>query len=226
MLDQIFEKIDSGLLTDEVKLEMTTIFEAAVTEAVAKKEEELEEQNKLEIAEFKEELVSKLDEYLNYFVEEFVKENEQQIEESVKVKTATRVLNIFENLVNEFNMKLSDETVDYEQEIEESKAKMSEMVEQIIQLEKEIVKRDIEKVVESVTATLETDAQKEKFKSIVEGITFDDIESFTKKLETIAESIKDVSNTGLKKIDEEEEEKPTLNESKNDRISYYLKQLK
>jgi len=99
MLEQLFEKINSELLTDEIKLEMSAMFESAVNEAIQTKEQELEESNKQEITEFKDSLTTKLDEYLTYFVEEFTQENEQQVEDAVKIQTAEKVLGVFEGIV-------------------------------------------------------------------------------------------------------------------------------
>lgn len=50
-LKELFESISSDILTDEVKLQIGSIFETSVTEAVAAKEQELEEANRTEIAE-------------------------------------------------------------------------------------------------------------------------------------------------------------------------------
>lgn len=226
MLEQLFEKIESELLTDEVKLEMTTLFESAINEAIAKKEEALEEQNKTDIAEFKDELVGKLDEYLAYFVEEFTRENEQQIEDAVKVKTAQRVLDTFEGVVQDFNMKLDENVVADTEELETAKTTISEQTEEILGLRKQVTDMESAQIVEGMAAEFETDTEKEKFRTLAETITFTDGEEYSKKLGVIAESVSEKS-TPAQPLEEnlddttDPEDPPQVNE----KMAGYLKRL-
>jgi hypothetical protein len=190
MLEQLFEKIESELLTDEVKLEMTTLFESAMNEAAAKKEEALEEQNKADIAEFKDELVGKLDEYLTYFVEEFTRENEQQIEDAVKVKTAQRVLDVFEGVVVDFNLKLDDTVIADSEELDEAKTTINDQTEEILSLRTKVTGLESSKIIEGMVSAFETDSEKEKFRQLAETISFTDSEEYAQKLGIISESVK------------------------------------
>lgn len=226
MLDQLFEKINSELLNDEVKLEMTAMFESAVNEAIQTKEQELEESNKQEIAEFKDELTIKLDEYLTYFVEEFTRENEQQIEDAVKVKTAERVLGVFESVVNDFNMKLSDETIDNETELKEAKATIDSQTEELLKARKEIEAMKVEKIVESIAVGFETESDQEKFRGLAKTITFTEEEDFKTKLGVLGESISSKEDAGSKRLDEGQEEELDEDQEEPTRMSAYLKQLK
>jgi len=226
MLEQLFEKINSELLNDEVKLEMTAMFESAVNEAIQAKEQELEESNKQEIAEFKDELTIKLDEYLTYFVEEFTRENEQQVEDAVKVKTAERVLNVFEGVVNDFNMKLSDEAVDNDKELEEAKATIDSQTEELLETRKQIEAMKVEKIVEGIAIGFETESDQEKFRELAKTITFTEEEDFKSKLGVLGESISSKEDSGSERLDEGQEEELDEGQEEPTRMSAYIKQLK
>ena len=123
MIEKLFETIKSDILDDGAKLTKATLFESNLNEAIKLKEAELEELNRKEIKEFREELSTQVDEYLTYIVEEFVKDNKKPIVESVKAKQSEKILAIFEELVTTFNMELSDEVITNESEIEALKTK-------------------------------------------------------------------------------------------------------
>jgi len=227
MLDQLFEKINSELLNDEVKLEMTAMFESAVNAAIEAKETELEESNKVEISEFKDTLTTKLDEYLTYFVEEFTQENEQQIEDAVKVQTAQKVLSVFEGVVNDFNMKLSDDSISNEAELEEAKATINSQTEELIEARKELEALKVEKIVEGIAAEFEVESDQEKFREVAKTITFNgDAEEFKSKLEVLGESIVSVDESKEEnRLDEEIEDEQLDEEREPTRMTSYLTQL-
>ena len=224
MLEQLFEKIESELLTDEVKLEMATLFESALNEAIAAKESALEEQNKSDIAEFKDEMVGKLDEYLAYFVEEFTRENEQQIEDAVKVKTAQRVLDTFEGVVQDFNMKLDESVVADSEDLDTAKGTISEQTEEIITLRKQVTDLEASKVVEGMVDEFETDGEKEKFRTLAETITFTDSEDYAKKLGVISESVKTPTEP-VKPLEENLDPDPVDPPAIDEKMSGYLSRL-
>ena len=224
MLEQLFEKIESELLTDEVKLEMATLFESALNEAIAEKEGKLEEQNKSDIAEFKDEMVGKLDEYLAYFVEEFTRENEQQIEDAVKVKTAQRVLSTFEGVVQDFNMKLDESVVADTEELDTAKGTISEQTEEIITLRKQVTGLEAAKVVEGLVDQFETDGEKEKFRTLAETINFTDTEAYTEKLGVIAETVKTPVEP-VKPLEENLDPDPVDPPQVDEKMANYLRRL-
>lgn len=216
MLEKLFEKVNSELLTDEVKVELSTIFESQLNEAIAAKEEALEEANATEISTFKEEMVTKLDEYLAYFVEEFTKEQEDQIVEATKVERATEVLDIFSDLVSKFNMKLSEESFDGEKELESTKAKLSENTETILSLRKEVETMKVAGIVEAKAAEFDVDTEQEKFRALAETVSYEgDEEAFGKKLDVLASSIKEAKKDDTNQGLEEEEDKNTDSEEQD-----------
>jgi hypothetical protein len=204
---------------------MSTLFESAINTAITKKEEELDEQNKGEIAEFKDDLVTKLDEYLTYFVEEFTRENEQQIEDAVKVKTASRVLDVFEGVVQEFNIQLDEKVVEESEELATAKTTINEQTEELLTLRKEKTDMEATAVVESMTDGFESDAQQEKFRKLAETVTFTDSEEYKRKLTVLAESVKDAGAPTPQPLEEDLDDTTDPDTPVVSPMANYLKRL-
>lgn len=222
-LQGLFEGIESELLTDDIKLKMATLFEAAVVEAVQAKEQELEEQAKVEIAEFKEDLVEQIDNYLDYFVKDYIKENEQVIEDFNKVKLAEKVLRNFSQMVEAFNISLSDESISSEDEIEELQAENTKLVNKIIESRKEIVAVKKAAMIAESTQKLETDVQREELVEMAKGLEFDE-ELFESKLDVLVEKILTKKEVVEEKL-EEKKEVIVEEKVKTDSMKSYLKNL-
>jgi hypothetical protein len=230
-LTELFESINSEILTDEVKLQMSTLFEAAINEAVEAKEQELEESNRVEISEFKEELVEQVDEYLNYFVEEYIKENETVVEDYAKVKLAEKVLRNFKQMTEAFNISLSEESISSEDEVEELTAENTKLVNKLIEAKKEteLVKKAA--FIAEAAEKLDTDIQREKLVEQAKGLEFDE-EIYEAKLQVLVDTIlvkesKDADEDDEQLEDLEEstvDKKPVIKES--DQMAGYLKMMK
>jgi hypothetical protein len=225
-LTELFESINSELLTEEIKLQLSTLFESALTEAIKAKEVELEESNRTEIAEFKESLSNQIDEYLNYFVEEFVKENEDVVDSNVKVKTAERVLEAFQKVVTDFNVELSEEKIDESEKIDELTSEKDALVNQLIEAKKEteLVKKAA--MIAEKAYILESDLERDKLIQLAQTVEFDS--QFDGKLDVFVEQIK-VARTStpiVEKIDEEKPEDVIVEEKEvSDSMKNYLKYL-
>ena len=187
-LKELFESIESEILTDEVKLQMSTLFESALNEAIEAKEQELEESNREEIQTFKEDLVEQIDSYLDYFTKEYIKENEQVIEDFSKVKLAEKVLRNFQQMVEAFNISLSDESLDSEEEVEELKAENTKLVNKLIESRKETKKIKMAVMISEASENLDTDIQREKLVKMASKLEFDE-ELFESKLEVLVDKI-------------------------------------
>lgn len=236
MLDELFENIESDILTPSVKLQMSAIFESSLNEAIKQKEEELEESNKKEILEFRNELSEQIDKYLSYIVEEFIKENESIIDNKVKVKMAEKVLTTFSNLVNDFNVELTNKSLDESYKISELEATISKLENKLFETKNE--NEDIKKaakIFEFASENCETELEKDIFiESAVEAVkTFKaDDEIFTIKLQNIFTQIKESQNRNKKKIPDEINESKSYSDttiatsSHTSSMSEYLKYLK
>lgn len=223
-LSELFESINSEILTDDIKLQMETIFETAVNEAVKAKEAELAEEAKAEIAEFKEDLVEQVDSYLEYFVKEYIKENEQVIEDFTKVKLAEKVLRNFQQMVEAFNVALSDESVSSEDKVEELQAENTKLVNKLIESRKETQSVKKAAMISEATTKLETDVQKEKLIEMAKDLEFD-AELFESKLDVLVEKILTVKEEKLEEKLEEKKEIVAENKS-SETMKKYLSHLK
>lgn len=204
-LQELFESINSEILTDEVKLQMSTLFEAAIVEAVKAKEIELEEAAKAEISEFKTDLVEQVDEYLDYFVKEYIKENEQVVEDFTKVKLAEKVLRNFQQMVEAFNISLSEESISSEDELDELKAENTKLVNKLIESKKEVLFVKKAAMIAEAQSQLETDVQREELVEMAKGLEFDE-ELFESKLDVLIEKILSKKETTEKKLEEKQED--------------------
>lgn len=182
-------------LSEEFKTKTIAIFEAAVHERVEAVRAEFEEEfeGKLEeaTASIQEDLVEKVDAYLDYVIEQWVEDNEVAIESNIKVEVAESLLESLKGLVVEHNLDIDDETRDIvaemEEKLEEQTAKYNELFDFMTEIkeEREALRREI--AFAEVSESL-TDTQAEKLESLAEGISYDSVEEFKAKLVAIKES--------------------------------------
>lgn len=217
-IEGIFEGSD---LSEDFKQRTVAVFEAAVHEKVVAVQEELEakfEQDLEEQVQFAvSDIVEKVDAYLDYVVESWMEENEIQIESGIKVEVAESLFAGLKSLAEEHNIQIDEEEIDVvsglEAQLEETTEKYNEVFEELLEarqakdaLEREIVFKNI---VEGLT-----DTQAEKLRVLSEGVSFDTVEEFGKKVEAIrdsyfTEAVAPVSEEDSDLLQEEtEEEKP------------------
>ena len=193
------EDIDALLsgenLSEEFATKATTIFEAAVTtrveEIVEEMENELVEQFQVAVDEIKEDLASKVDDYLTYMTEEWVKENQIAIDKGLRAEVVEDFIGGLHKLFAEHYIDIPEEKVDV---VEELSAKVDELEEQYnaqvrtsIELKKELNEHKKIEAVHTVCEGL-TQTQVEKMKSLAESIEYTTETEFSSKLETLKES--------------------------------------
>lgn len=202
-VDDIFQGQD---LTEELKERASTVFEAALntriileSEKLAEKYdaaiEELEEQYNValeeEVGQLAEELTEKLDSYLNYCIEQWMDKNELAIENSLRADIAESFISGLKNLFSEHYVEVPEERLDIvadlKEEVNQLRAELDEVLDRNIELESVVESAVKEASFEAVTEGL-TKTQVEKMRSLVEGVTFEDQETYTKKLEIIKEN--------------------------------------
>jgi len=187
MLEKLYESISSEILTDDVKLQMATLFESAVNEAITAKEKSLEEQNQVEVSQFKESLTNQVSEYLDYFVEEFVQENEESIDESVKINVACKVLESFDSLVEGFSKEISEEKLEESSKLEELTAEVNKLHTKVLESRGEVQSVRKTAMVLEACQELETDVEVDELVHLAKTVEFDDI--FESKLQVFIEQI-------------------------------------
>ena len=205
-------------LSEEFKTKAATIFEAAVKSKVKSEIERLEGEYSSELSEaketVKEELTTKVDNYLNYVVEQWMADNELAIEKGIKGEIAEDFIGGLKQLFEDHYIDVPDEKYDIleakEKELEEMKAKVNEMTEKSIEDKKTIEGYTKDEIFEETVEGL-ADTEKEKMKSLVEDVAFENADAYSKKLSTIKESY-----FGNAKAPESTENVDTVNQDSND----------
>jgi len=128
-------------LSEDFKTKAATIFEAAVKSKVKSEIERLEDEYSSELTEakekVKEQLVTKVDNYLNYVVEQWMADNELAIEKGIKGEIAEDFIGGLKQLFEDHYIDVPDEKYDIleakEKELEDLKSKVNEMVEKSVE---------------------------------------------------------------------------------------------
>lgn len=192
MIAALFDGTD---LSEDFKAKTTTIFEAAIHERVEAVRAELEEEFDAALEEqvgvVVEELTGKLDSYLDYVVENWMKENEVALETGYKVQVAESILNGLKALVEDHDLEIEESELGaiaaMEEQVAETEAKYNELFEALIaeRAEKEELQKSVAfaAIAEGMVAT-----DVARFQTLAEGVSYESVEDFVAKLETIKES--------------------------------------
>jgi hypothetical protein len=118
-------------------------------------------------------------------------DNKVQIESNIKVEVAESLLAGIKGLVTEHNLEIDQEQIDVvatlEAKLEESTSKYNELVEQMIEVRESKQKSDLEVAFKTVSEEL-TDTQAEKLRVLSEGVSFETVEDYSKKLIAIRDN--------------------------------------
>ena len=141
-------------------------------------------------------------------------DNELAIEKGIKGEIAEDFIGGLKQLFEDHYIDVPDEKYDIleakEKELEEMKAKINEMTEKSIEDKKLIEGYTKDEIFESSVEGL-ADTEKEKMKSLVEDVAFENADAYSKKLATIKESY-----FGQAKAPESTENVDTVNQNSND----------
>jgi hypothetical protein len=193
--DDVDALVNGEDLSEEFKTKAATIFEAAIVSRVKSEVAKLQEgfDAKLEEAkaENKEALVEKVDGYLNYVVEQWIKNNELALEHGIKSEILEGFVSGLKGLFEEHYIDIPEEKFDVlgsmEQENEDLKAKLDEQVAANVELTQTINDAKRSDILKDASETM-TETEKEKFFGLAEELSFEDEETFTKKVQTIREN--------------------------------------
>ena len=199
--EDVAAMLDGFELSEDFKDQATTLFEAAVSARVAEertsleeqfqaKQAELEESFEAAKAELVEEVSERVDDYLSYVVNEWMQENQVAIEQSLRTELTEELIGNIKRVFEESHINLPDEEVSVVEElaahVEELEAKLNATIDENIALSsalEESVRADVfEQVAEGLAMT-----QVEKFRTLAEGVTFDDAETYADKLQIVKE---------------------------------------
>ena len=182
-------------LSEEFKQKAATVFEAAVkaklVEEIEKLEGEYETKVNEKVSEVKEEIVDKVDAYLNYVVEEWMKENELAIEKGLRNEITEDFIGGLKSLFESHYINVPQEKYDVIEsqaaEIEKLKEDINKSMEKNIELNQKIAESTREDIIKDVSSDLAA-TEVDKLKGLAEGIEYKDAESFRKSVETLKNS--------------------------------------
>ena len=191
--------IEGEDLSEEFKGKISLVFEAALNEEVNKRTEEIREELTKSLDEALEEAVSEkletittnVDKYLDYVVSEWMSENEIAIESGIKVEMAESLMSGLKNLFVEHNVSVDEESVDVvanlETTVSELEGKANDLVNENIELQKEIQTFKAEQKFDELAEGL-SENQVERLKVLSEKLDIEDLDAYAENLQVIKES--------------------------------------
>ena len=197
---------DSSELSEDFRLKIGTLFEAAVSTRVNLEVTKIEEnyeslQSELSeqyeqaleesVTEIKDEMVENIDNYLNYAVAEWMTENKLAITNSIRTEMAESVIASLKNVFEDHYVDIPEDKVDVVEaltsELEEMKARLNETTEKNIELSKVVTEKNVAEIASSMAEGM-TDTQKDKFIKLSEAVSYSDPNEFRKKIAIIKET--------------------------------------
>lgn len=182
-------------LSEEFKEKAAVIFEAAVTaqvnEAIADLEEQYNTALAEELAKIFEDLTDKIDQYMTYTVEQWMEENQVAIEHSLRTEITEEFITNLKSLFEQSYISIPEEKFDVVEgmtaEMEEMKAELDKAIEENMELKNALIESSRKEIIAQVSEGLAA-TQSEKLVALAEGVEFDSLENYRKKLEIVKEN--------------------------------------
>ena len=208
---------DEATLSEEFKDKASVIFEAAIksklTDEINRLEEKYNEELEAEITSTKEDLVEKVDSYLNYVVENWMEENKLAIQTGLRTEIAENFMNGMKELFSESYIEVPESKVDLVDElaetVEELEEQLNDTTGKAIAMAEELEHFKRDAIIQEAARDL-ADTQVDKLKSLVDDIDFDDEETFARKVATVKESYFTKTVTESTNMDTSEDDDNTV----------------
>jgi len=218
-------------LSEEFKAKTAVIFEAAVkaklSEEIDRLEEAYAEELETELASTKEEMVEKVDSYLNYVVETWMEENRVAVQAGLRTEIAETFMSKMKDLFVESYVEVPESKVDLVDELaaanEELEESYNDAMAKSIALSEELedLKRDA--IIREAARDL-AETQVEKLKTLAEDVDFEDEATCAQKVATIKEAYFAKKTAESAIVEDTEEETPS--EEVSDVMSQYLNAIR
>jgi hypothetical protein len=200
---------EEATLSDGFRDKAGTIFQAAYTSKVGVEIDRLESeyaQNlETEVTDIQNEIVEKVDSYLNYVVEGWMKENELQVQNGLRTEIADEFMSSLQSVFKEHYIEVPEGKADLIDDLAEQVAELEDQLnkstEDNIRLHESAQSYERADIVRKQSSGLAaTDA--EKLTSLVSDIDFEDSETFLTKVKTVRESyFKSVESSSVDEAD-------------------------
>ena len=215
-------------LSDEFKQKAATIFEGAIKSKVDEIAQKMEAEYNTKLEEdtsaTKEQMVEKVDSYLNYVVEEWMKENQIALEKGIKGEIAEDFISGLKKLFEDHYIDVPDEKYDVLEDqankIEELEKQVNEEIEKNVELKKTSGELNKQAIKQEVAGDL-ADTQKEKFNKLSEEIEYSNEKDYKAKVETIKESYFGKKSVSGEQVDDVAVTDGTSNEDLSNAMAAY-----
>lgn len=182
-------------LSEEFKNKATTIFEAAVITKINEKLSELSEKievdNLIESQKNHEDMVEKMDSYLDYVVEQWADENRLAMENGIRTEIAEEFIGGLKKLFEESYIDIPEDKVDIlgdlSDTVDELEESLNKEIEKNVELNDKIEVLVKDSIVSEISEDL-TVANKEKFNDLASAVEFVSEEDYRGKVSMIKES--------------------------------------
>lgn len=219
---------EEATLSEGFKEKAGLIFEAAiqakVADEVARLEESYAEQLDEEIKATKEDLVEKVDNYLNYVVENWMEENKLAIQAGLRAEIAEGFMNSLKDLFVESYIEVPESKVDLvddlAQEVQDLEEQLNDQTQKNIDMTEALNELQRKDIIREASKDL-AETQVAKLEKLAEGVAFEGSEEFTAKVATLKESYFK-AETVESVIAEETEEESGDSVEINETMSQYL----
>jgi len=230
-LDNLIE--EESTLSDEFKAKTAVIFEAALTskvkEEVSRLEEEYESRLEEEVNSIRDDIVEKVDGYLNYVVESWMKENEVAIQQGLRTEIAENFMSNLKNLFVESYIEVPESKIDLvdgmAEEIAELEEKLNAATVEGIELAEELVELKKQKAIVDFSEGL-ADTQVDKLRELVSELDFENEDSFRQKVSVVKESYFKKATQSNESISEESEDDSPAVVEENSAMGRYLETIR
>ena len=193
--DDVNALFDGQDLTEDFKARTTLVFETAVKAKVKENlksiEEKMEDNLAKQTADTLADITEKLDGYLDYMVTEYIEENVHAIEHKQKNEILEGFVSGMQKLFAEHYIEVPNEkynVIDEQaKEIDDLKGTLDAEMNKNIEAKGQLADASAEKIFREVTDTL-TETQKEKMKTLADGVEYDDAKTYAEKLNTLKET--------------------------------------
>ena len=223
-------------LSDEFKQKTAVIFESALktklSEEVERIESAYEERLAEEIVAQRDELVEKVDSYLNYVVENWMEENRVAIQSGLRTEIAENFMESLKGLFVESYVDVPESKVDLVDDLAEQVGELEETLynttAQAIELGEQVEVLKRQAIISEAVHDL-ADTQVEKFETLVEDLDFEDEDTFAQKVSTIKESYfarTASGSTSTESLEESYGEEEVLREEATPSMERYLSAIR
>ena len=232
----IEEDVDALLageeLSEEFREKAKLIFESAINSKISEIYESLETRYEAQLLEevdaMKEQLVERVDSYLEYVSDEWLQENALVVEQGLKTEMTESFLTGMKSLFEDHYVTIPEDRYDVLEsmvdKLDEMETKLNEQIERNVALNQRLAESVADVIFSDITEGLAT-SQKDKLASLAENVEFDSEANYREKLVTLKESYFPRNTSAQRDYSETLSEETNYNEPVSGVMGSYLQTL-